>query len=366
MRQIIASMIVILIALTAAFVQSRSAAAEHPIFKLLVSIVSDRCGERGGSLEAIFNKDPGAVRARNADGDTPLHIAAKYGFEDAVKMLLKRGANKKAKNKRGLTPIDVSRKQCRLQIMPNKCGLVEKILSGTYSQLDCASLLRSLYGNKTVEILWEKDKPKPGLKGCFMVNLRFKKYPQGPDPEVVHADLFPLKGRQIFLVIVSRDDTLTPICHACPAFVDFGVFIWTGKRWRIMINERPLSSIGKWGTAYPAGTVRLGPEIFGVVFDGWYGGQGHNNYTTTLFAVVKNKVETVLEIETGEDNRGARENDWTHANSMVTAIPGRNPNWYDIVVRTRTRRLVKGKIKTTRAFKRYVFKKGKYRLVKPK
>ncbi|XP_051171211.1 ankyrin repeat domain-containing protein 27-like [Leptopilina boulardi] len=48
------------------------------------------------------------VNAANFNGDTPLHFASKWGYGEIVEILLDHGANSKAINRRGLTPLTVS------------------------------------------------------------------------------------------------------------------------------------------------------------------------------------------------------------------------------------------------------------------
>lgn len=50
----------------------------------------------------------GDVNATNADGDTPLHIAAAKGSNAAVQLLVNRGARLDAKNKLGQTPLSLT------------------------------------------------------------------------------------------------------------------------------------------------------------------------------------------------------------------------------------------------------------------
>lgn len=48
------------------------------------------------------------VNARGLDDDTPLHDAASNGNIRLVKLLVERGADIHAKNKKGKTPVDVA------------------------------------------------------------------------------------------------------------------------------------------------------------------------------------------------------------------------------------------------------------------
>jgi ankyrin repeat protein len=47
------------------------------------------------------------VNAKDRQGETPLHLAVRYGQKPAVEWLLKHGADAKAKNLRGQTPVEL-------------------------------------------------------------------------------------------------------------------------------------------------------------------------------------------------------------------------------------------------------------------
>jgi ankyrin repeat protein len=50
-------------------------------------------------------KNPNQVSIKDRDGDTPLHIAAKYGLKEIAELLLANGAEVDAKDKNGHTPL---------------------------------------------------------------------------------------------------------------------------------------------------------------------------------------------------------------------------------------------------------------------
>lgn len=52
----------------------------------------------------ILDKDPALVSAVDADGDTPLHNAARGGWTEIVETLILDGASPLVKNKLGETP----------------------------------------------------------------------------------------------------------------------------------------------------------------------------------------------------------------------------------------------------------------------
>lgn len=67
------------------------------------------CGDTGG-IRAILESRPRLVNSRDAFGWTPLHEAARIGSVGAVKLLLAHGADIRARNDDGQTPLDVARR----------------------------------------------------------------------------------------------------------------------------------------------------------------------------------------------------------------------------------------------------------------
>jgi ankyrin repeat protein len=63
---------------------------------------------RANGLQELLDGEPELARARRPDGTTPLHLAARFGREDAVKALLERGADPAAADESGQTPAAVA------------------------------------------------------------------------------------------------------------------------------------------------------------------------------------------------------------------------------------------------------------------
>jgi ankyrin repeat protein len=58
------------------------------------------------TLEALLSKDPDLVNAVDENGRTPLHMAAATGQEEAVRLLLQRGADVNAADAAGMSAVD--------------------------------------------------------------------------------------------------------------------------------------------------------------------------------------------------------------------------------------------------------------------
>jgi ankyrin repeat protein len=59
---------------------------------------------RALGLEELLEGEPELANASRPDGSTPLHLAARFGREDAVKVLLEHGADRAARDGEGQTP----------------------------------------------------------------------------------------------------------------------------------------------------------------------------------------------------------------------------------------------------------------------
>jgi ankyrin repeat protein len=99
--------LVITIMTTPLLIDTRPAARgdEKPAPKLLPAKLAKAI--RDGDLKAVRAQlDAGVeVNVRDADGNTPLLLAAVYAGPECVELLLKKGADVNAVNKRGVTPL---------------------------------------------------------------------------------------------------------------------------------------------------------------------------------------------------------------------------------------------------------------------
>ena len=90
---------------------------------LFIGIILLGCGKRDsptaeihdavrhGNLDkvnSILAKKPELIKAKDKDGDTPLHIAASWGYKSMVKLLITNGADLNAKGSDGLTPLHMA------------------------------------------------------------------------------------------------------------------------------------------------------------------------------------------------------------------------------------------------------------------
>ena len=87
---------------------------DHPVSQLLTSVIrgtpAHLAAHRGDArrVEEAINKEKGHLHAKDTNGWTPLHEAARGGHEDVVRLLVDRGARIDAKERTGKTPLDWS------------------------------------------------------------------------------------------------------------------------------------------------------------------------------------------------------------------------------------------------------------------
>ena len=65
----------------------------------------------------VLLKNGADVNAKNKDGDTPLHHAARNSNYNTVEVLLKNGADVNAKNKNGDTPLHWAEKESMKRLL---------------------------------------------------------------------------------------------------------------------------------------------------------------------------------------------------------------------------------------------------------
>ena len=70
-----------------------------------------------GALQALLDRRPQDVDAKTNIGITPLMMAATEGHADAVRLLLKFGADRTLKDDEGLTAKDVAIKNSNLALL---------------------------------------------------------------------------------------------------------------------------------------------------------------------------------------------------------------------------------------------------------
>nr|WP_255565508.1 ankyrin repeat domain-containing protein [Wolbachia endosymbiont of Cylisticus convexus] len=119
---------------------------------------------------AAFGNDPKLIKLLlnelrfdidiiNKEGNTPLHVAARYGRLDAVKGLLTRGANIDARNNVNNTPLHIAARYGQLDVVKelldkkakiytgNKAGNAPLHVAARYGQLDVVKELLTREAN---------------------------------------------------------------------------------------------------------------------------------------------------------------------------------------------------------------------------
>ncbi len=76
------------------------------------------------TLELLVKKAPSQINAKNKNGDTALHEAARFGSEKTLEILLKAGVKKDIINNEGKTPLDIA-KSIKNEIVIKRLSLPE-------------------------------------------------------------------------------------------------------------------------------------------------------------------------------------------------------------------------------------------------
>ena len=77
-----------------------------------------------------------AVNTQNGDGFTPLHVAAMWGREESVRLLLERGADPAISDDEDMTPLDYSENEGECSIIVLLCAfLTHKVITTLYTAM---------------------------------------------------------------------------------------------------------------------------------------------------------------------------------------------------------------------------------------
>jgi len=134
------------------------------------------------SVADILNKDPMQVKARDIEGQLPLHHAARNGMVDIVKLLLERGADCNVKNDKLRTPLQLAaqysdgkwgpefKEICEIFIKTGKADI--KMIQRNDGMKTAEDYAKKAGWGKEFKALWEQH-------GSFTLNEGAEKAP-GP------------------------------------------------------------------------------------------------------------------------------------------------------------------------------------------
>ena len=95
------------------------------------------------------------------------------------------------------------------------------------------------------------------------------------------------------------------ISHAQSAIISVYVFKYNGSRWVFEKGKMEVSDAGSYGSAPDGKLVKLGPEKYGLWFEGSYTGQGYSNDFAFIINLSAKKVLETGNFDTGQSNEGA-------------------------------------------------------------
>jgi ankyrin repeat protein/mono/diheme cytochrome c family protein len=130
-------------------------AAPKPVDpKVATFIAAIRSGDRR-TMEKMIAADPEILKMKDAGGSTGLHHAAGFGTLDTVTLLLDKGADVNAKNRRSATPLHWAvHDEAKVRLLLSRGASINAKQNEGRTPLYQASLLGS--GNSTVKLLLEK------------------------------------------------------------------------------------------------------------------------------------------------------------------------------------------------------------------
>ncbi|WP_141699080.1 hypothetical protein [Candidatus Thiosymbion oneisti] len=121
-------------------------------------------------------------------------------------------------------------------------------------------------------------------------------------------------------------------CHACAPKLSFVEFIKVRNGWNLKEAYINAFQDGSWGE--PPSSIKLlaiGHDIFGVVIEHGYAGQGYLEEYTSIHAVVAGEFREIFSEITGVDDSGTGRPSKDSWNSLIT-FRQQGTSFYDMVV----------------------------------
>lgn len=150
----------------------------------------------------------------------------------------------------------------------------------------------------------------------------------------------PYKNKEAILVATASINKGFD-CHACAPHLSFFEFEKQTTGWKLVNSDIAVSHWGSWGTVQPSDIkVKVlgnnGDNLYGIVHEGSYVGQGIFVSSTSIYAKVDGSLREVLPVlQTSENNSGAGggQNGLAQTNweSKITIQPG-TKGFFNILV----------------------------------
>lgn len=142
---------------------------------------------------------------------------------------------------------------------------------------------------------------------------------------VILAEPFEQTSTQKFLLL-----TQTIFCesHICAPYINGAVFSKLAGQWQLDFYDPEFLHAGSFGYAPPVQLVQIGPERYGVLFDGWYISSGLGVQNFYIATASNNQFEIIFYEQLA---LMSYEEDW--GSEVIWAfIPGENPEWFDLQI----------------------------------
>jgi hypothetical protein len=123
------------------------------------------------------------------------------------------------------------------------------------------------------------------------------------------AGTYPLEtsqGKKMLLLTetLSREKDGWEDCHACAPILGAAMFQQIDGAWFIEALQKDLGEMGSWGQLPANSLVKIGPDMYGVIFKDGYTAQGITEGQIEIMGLVDGKFQILLSENTSYNNEG--------------------------------------------------------------
>ncbi len=123
------------------------------------------------------------------------------------------------------------------------------------------------------------------------------------------AGSYPLEtsqGKKMLLLTetLSREKDGWEDCHACAPILGAAMFQQIDGAWFIEALQKDLGEMGSWGQLPANKLVKIGPDMYGVIFNDGYTAQGITERQIEILGLVDGKFNILLTENTSYNNEG--------------------------------------------------------------
>jgi len=189
---------------------------------------------------------------------------------------------------------------------------------------------------------------------------------EGPDEvDVLKVAVVMERSEVIAYAVTSLNDDFD--CHACAPLLGMAVFTWREHRWRVQRARADATRFGTFGDPPTVSIVQIGPHLHGMMLTLRSMGQGYSTTSKKLLAVSESSIATIWDATISEsEDRIETVGRATVAKMRASYrfVPNGDSDHFDLLVASRGRGYLEGKLAAENWNDTYHFEDGTYHRVR--